>query len=641
MRKIVNTSRWGLRRWPRPRNGNSREWLRPWPTGSTGPERVRREDFSNPKTMAIALLARLLDAKTDVYIVIPTTIIQAVPGIARALIGALVRAIRDSTPASTPRDELPHRLFIIDEARAMRRMDYLASVRDEGRAHGIHLMQIFQSYQQLLECYGRDGAGAWENSVDAVITGPVVRCRSGAVAQPHDRAEDGDDLDLGAAAEQSAVHAVFGEDRIGGDDPACGRQSSSGRRNCAKCLPRRRSSLHRGRLPFSHRRPSGSPDLKCRPWFGTPVLARLRTGMKWLRPARMIPFRRLGMVVRRVSAMLRFRREDPGCHAPVAAFGSPEGPPGLRTRSTETVEEGRFQDSADSGVDNAVAWKIGPRRRLPLSRRTRCIPQTPMRFQSPAPGFRMTTLRLVSRRSEDKAASQPSIAPNATGRDPEAWALAQGWIDGQDEAEESSVSADNSDQEPTSSDEEVMASAHGRIWCVRGNSTAGSDREFRWRRTPRLIPAHLPITGFRLFRRFPRNKDSVPDRGIIPRQRLTLSRRARRILQANTLRKGLTPGSRTNLLLLMSLRPGTRRPRRHRLLPFRQARIQRCHHYRRAGLLGPVDAVDASVPDGDSDRGVISSDEEARAPADDESGAFHRFGRRSGSKGRDRQPRGL
>ena len=121
-----------------------------------------------------ALLARLLDAKTDVYIVISTPIIQAVPGIARALVGAIVRAIRDSTPASTPRDKLPHRLFIIDEARAMRRMDYLVGVRDEGRAHGIHLMQIFQSYQQLVESYGSDGAGAWENSVDAVVIGPVT-----------------------------------------------------------------------------------------------------------------------------------------------------------------------------------------------------------------------------------------------------------------------------------------------------------------------------------------------------------------------------------------------------------------------------------------------------------------------------------
>ena len=53
-------------------------------------------------------------------------------------------------------------------------MDYLVGVRDEGRAHGIHLMQIFQSYQQLVESYGSAGAGAWENSVDAVVIGPVT-----------------------------------------------------------------------------------------------------------------------------------------------------------------------------------------------------------------------------------------------------------------------------------------------------------------------------------------------------------------------------------------------------------------------------------------------------------------------------------
>ena len=52
-------------------------------------------------------------------------------------------------------------------------MDYLAGVRDEGRVYGIHLMQIFQSWQQLRECYGGDGAGAWENSLDAIVIGPV------------------------------------------------------------------------------------------------------------------------------------------------------------------------------------------------------------------------------------------------------------------------------------------------------------------------------------------------------------------------------------------------------------------------------------------------------------------------------------
>ena len=69
------------------------------------------------------------------------------------------------------------RLFLIDEARAMRRMDTLSAVRDEGRAYGIHLLQIFQSHQQLMECYGPHGAGAWENSVDAIVIGPVQNAR--------------------------------------------------------------------------------------------------------------------------------------------------------------------------------------------------------------------------------------------------------------------------------------------------------------------------------------------------------------------------------------------------------------------------------------------------------------------------------
>ena len=119
------------------------------------------------------LLNRVQDGQTDIMIRIPTPVIQASPGIARALIGTLVRVVRESTPASTPAADRVHRLFIIDEARALRRMDYLAGVRDEGRAYGIHLMQIFQSWQQLRECYGGDGAGAWENSVDAIVIGPV------------------------------------------------------------------------------------------------------------------------------------------------------------------------------------------------------------------------------------------------------------------------------------------------------------------------------------------------------------------------------------------------------------------------------------------------------------------------------------
>ena len=118
------------------------------------------------------LVQRVLDPKTDIYIRIPTDFNQGSPDIARVLIGSLVRAIRTAVHGEADAD-LAHRLFIIDEARALRRMDYLVSMRDEARAYGIHLMQIFQSYQQLVECYGPHGAGAWENSVDAVVIGPV------------------------------------------------------------------------------------------------------------------------------------------------------------------------------------------------------------------------------------------------------------------------------------------------------------------------------------------------------------------------------------------------------------------------------------------------------------------------------------
>ena len=156
------------------------------------------------------LLDRVLDPLTDIYIRLPTEVMQGHPGVARALIGALVRTVRDSMPASASRGNAVHRLFILDEARALRRMDYLAAVRDEGRAQGIHLMQIFQSYQQLLECYGTFGAGAWVNSVDRGRDGTGIGRQAGPGAEPDDRAPDGHHGFAIEVAQQPDVHAVFG-----------------------------------------------------------------------------------------------------------------------------------------------------------------------------------------------------------------------------------------------------------------------------------------------------------------------------------------------------------------------------------------------------------------------------------------------
>ena len=137
----------------------------------TGTGRTR--GFLASESDSDKLLARLRDPLTDIYVQVPTTVFHSSPAIGRVLIGALVRAFR-AMALATPSEPPKHRLIVIDEARALRRMDYLAAVRDEGRAYGIHLMQIFQSWQQLVECYGVDGAGAWANSVDAMVLGPVA-----------------------------------------------------------------------------------------------------------------------------------------------------------------------------------------------------------------------------------------------------------------------------------------------------------------------------------------------------------------------------------------------------------------------------------------------------------------------------------
>ena len=454
------------------------------------------------------LLARLLDPKTDVYITISTPIIQAVPGIARALVGALVRAIRDSTPATTPRDELPHRLFIIDEARAMRRMDYLVGVRDEGRAHGIHLMQIFQSYQQLVESYGSAGAGAWENSVDAVVIGPVTN-----------------------ANQAMALSRMVGQKTVTTSSSARQRSSQlfmpfSGSSGSSETTQIRETDLIR---PAELRQlppeaaiilaPGTPPILASKAiWFTRPEMQALVQDAF----ARQAPDED-GVAPGSEDVSVSPPAED-GAEsvdaAPLPADYAGEPSPNPPTDSSApresadsldgAAEEGRVQGSADSG-DEPDASPAGPRQDEVARRDEEA--ETP--DLGPAPDEKVPSVSVVSTeqaddpdaedRSEaeiaaseedeahspseharpeadsefedasvsadgpettDKAASRPSIAPAATGRDAAAWALAQGWRVDPGEADGATVPAGASEDKAASSDEEAADSAAGEPVAV-------------------------------------------------------------------------------------------------------------------------------------------------------------------------------
>lgn len=116
------------------------------------------------------IVEKALAKDTDIFLEIPTETLKKHPQIPRLIFGALMLHVKLSPMREKT---IIRRLFIIDEARALGRLSILEDVRDEGRAVGLHLMLIYQSFAQLVEAYGQQGARAWLNSVDCYGFGPV------------------------------------------------------------------------------------------------------------------------------------------------------------------------------------------------------------------------------------------------------------------------------------------------------------------------------------------------------------------------------------------------------------------------------------------------------------------------------------
>ncbi len=106
----------------------------------------------------------LADGKTDIFVNLDLKTLEAHPGLARTVIGALLNAIYNRN------GEVPGRtLFLLDEVARLGYLRVLETARDAGRKYGISLVLLFQSIGQMRETYGgRDATSKWFESASWV-----------------------------------------------------------------------------------------------------------------------------------------------------------------------------------------------------------------------------------------------------------------------------------------------------------------------------------------------------------------------------------------------------------------------------------------------------------------------------------------
>lgn len=104
------------------------------------------------------------DGKTDVFVNLDLKTLEAHPGLARTIIGALANAIYNRNGEVTGRT-----LFLLDEVARLGYLRILEIARDAGRKYGISLLLLFQSIGQMRETYGgRDATSKWFESASWV-----------------------------------------------------------------------------------------------------------------------------------------------------------------------------------------------------------------------------------------------------------------------------------------------------------------------------------------------------------------------------------------------------------------------------------------------------------------------------------------
>jgi type IV secretion system protein VirD4 len=102
--------------------------------------------------------------KTDIFVNLDLKTLEAHPGLARTIIGALLNAIYNRDGKVEGRT-----LFLLDEVARLGYLRILEMARDAGRKYGISLVLLFQSIGQMREAYGgRDATSKWFESASWV-----------------------------------------------------------------------------------------------------------------------------------------------------------------------------------------------------------------------------------------------------------------------------------------------------------------------------------------------------------------------------------------------------------------------------------------------------------------------------------------
>lgn len=106
----------------------------------------------------------ITSGKTDIFVNLDLKTLEAHPGLARTIIGALANAIYNRNGDVTGRT-----LFLLDEVARLGYLRILETARDAGRKYGISLVLLFQSIGQMREAYGgRDATSKWFESASWV-----------------------------------------------------------------------------------------------------------------------------------------------------------------------------------------------------------------------------------------------------------------------------------------------------------------------------------------------------------------------------------------------------------------------------------------------------------------------------------------
>lgn len=106
----------------------------------------------------------ITSGKTDIFVNLDLKTLEAHPGLARTIIGALANAIYNRNGEVNGRT-----LFLLDEVARLGYLRILETARDAGRKYGISLVLLFQSIGQMREAYGgRDATSKWFESASWV-----------------------------------------------------------------------------------------------------------------------------------------------------------------------------------------------------------------------------------------------------------------------------------------------------------------------------------------------------------------------------------------------------------------------------------------------------------------------------------------